>query len=85
MQEETGTACAPGTTLFVYDVIERQGGAVRFHFVIAGLDAEWLSGEPVAGDDAAEARWAGVDEALRLITWPESHELIRRAAARRSR
>lgn len=85
VREETGTDCAPGTSLFVYDVIERQGDAVRFHFVIVGLDAEWLAGEPVAGDDAAEARWAGVAEALSLITWPESHELIRRAAARRGR
>jgi ADP-ribose pyrophosphatase YjhB (NUDIX family) len=83
--EETGTVCTVGTSLFVYDVIERQDTAVRFHFVIVGLDADWVSGEPVPGDDAADARWAGVAEALDLITWPESHELIRRAVRRRDR
>jgi 8-oxo-dGTP diphosphatase len=83
--EETGTDCAVAEALFVYDVIERDAqGAVRFHFVIVGLDGEWISGDPVAGDDAAAVRWATAAEALDLVTWPETHEIIRRAAVRRA-
>jgi ADP-ribose pyrophosphatase YjhB (NUDIX family) len=32
------------------------------HYVIAVLGGPWRAGEPVAGDDAAEAEWLSVDE-----------------------
>jgi 8-oxo-dGTP diphosphatase len=32
-------------------------GAVSAHFILVAVLCWWISGEPVAGDDALEARW----------------------------
>ena len=32
-------------------------GSVRFHYVIVDVLADYLSGAPQPGDDAADARW----------------------------
>jgi ADP-ribose pyrophosphatase YjhB (NUDIX family) len=37
-------------------------GTPSRHYVIAVLGGPWRAGEPVAGDDAAEAGWLTVDE-----------------------
>ncbi|WP_333992219.1 NUDIX hydrolase [Burkholderia orbicola] len=37
-------------------------GAVRQHFVMVAVLCKWLRGTPVAGDDALDARWFGIDE-----------------------
>jgi ADP-ribose pyrophosphatase YjhB (NUDIX family) len=35
----------------------KQDGRLRFHFVVVVMRMAWETGEPVAGDDASEARW----------------------------
>jgi len=56
--EETGVRIKAGHPVFTFDVIERDGdGRIRFHYVIVDLMAEYVEGEPIAGDDAKEARW----------------------------
>jgi 8-oxo-dGTP diphosphatase len=42
-----------------------------------------VSGEPVAGDDALEARFVALDEVESLIAWSETRRIIRLAAAGR--
>lgn len=61
--EETGVQIQPGEPIYAFDLIERDDqGRVRFHYVIVDLSAEYLSGEPVPGDDAAEVRWVSAQE-----------------------
>lgn len=61
--EETGVVIRAGKPVHVFDTIERdEQGRVRFHYVIADLKAEYVSGEPDAGDDALDARWFSAEE-----------------------
>ena len=56
--EETairGQACRVFTAADAFD--HRADGAVAAHFVLVAVLCRWISGEPVAGDDALEAPW----------------------------
>lgn len=66
--EETGVVIRAGKPVYVFDVIRKdpQGG-VKYHYVIVDVEADYVSGEPWAGDDAVDARWVAEDE-LRLLT-----------------
>ena len=56
--EETGITIRAGKPVYTFDSIQRDGdGKIRFHYVIVDLDADYISGDPIAGDDAIEARW----------------------------
>jgi ADP-ribose pyrophosphatase YjhB (NUDIX family) len=81
VREETATECRVLGIVDAYDVVERDpSGRVRFHYVIVGVNAMWTGGEAVAGDDALDVRWVTEAEALALVPWPQTHEVIRRAA-----
>lgn len=56
--------------------------AIERHYVLIDFAARWLSGEPRAGDDAAEASFHAIEESLRLVRWGETARIIRDAAAR---
>ena len=61
--EETGIVISAQEPIFAFDYIERdQQGRARFHYVIVDMTAIYISGEPNAGDDAAEARWVSPEE-----------------------
>lgn len=49
------------------------------HFVLIDYAAEWISGEPVAGDDAAEAAFMPLEAAVRAVSWEETKRVIRDA------
>ena len=56
--EETGVKIRAGEPVFTFDYIDRDDdGHIRFHYVIVDLIADYISGEPHPGDDAADARW----------------------------
>jgi ADP-ribose pyrophosphatase len=56
--EETGVSVRAGDPCFVFDALDRDdAGRVRYHYVIVDLTAEYVTGEPVPGDDAVDARW----------------------------
>lgn len=58
LAEETGVSAKFGNVLTALDAIERAAdGSVRYHFIIIPILGEWEQGDPVAGDDAAEAQW----------------------------
>jgi len=61
--KETGVKIHAGKPIYTFDVIDRDAdGKIRFHYVIVDLAADYVSGEPAAGDDAAEARWVSAHE-----------------------
>lgn len=51
------------------------------HYVLVDYAALWISGDPRAGDDAAEAAFhplAAIDD---LVRWDETRRVIRKAAS----
>ena len=52
------------------------------HYVLIDYAARWLSGEPVAGDDAAEAAFHPLAALEGLGLWSETVRVIREAAER---
>jgi len=63
LREETGIngeARRAFTAVDAFDHDER--GFIRQHFVLIAVLCQWVSGEPIAGDDALEARWFRLEE-----------------------
>ena len=61
--EETGVIVSAKEPVYTFDHIEKdENERVRFHYVIIDLTADYVSGEPVPGDDALDARWVSLEE-----------------------
>lgn len=76
--EETGIRIRAREPVYTFDVIDRDGhGKIRFHYVIVDLVADYLSGDPKAGDDAAEARWVSVQQIDDLQVSPPTLRLLK--------
>ncbi|GAA0655060.1 NUDIX hydrolase [Brevundimonas lenta] len=80
LREETGVEARITGLLDVVDGVFPDAGR---HYVLIDYAAEWLSGEPVAGDDAAEARFVALDQVTALIDWSETRRIIDLAVATR--
>ena len=81
LKEETGV---DAELLGLIDVIDgvfpaRPGGEITRHYVLIDYAARWTGGEPMAGDDAAEARFVSRDEAMELVEWEETRRVIAEA------
>ena len=82
--EETGVTAEPLHVFDAVDVFDRDdAGALRRHFILIAVLCRWQAGEPVAGDDAADARWVSLEEldAHSLATSFGVAELAHKAAA----
>ncbi|HYE47638.1 MAG TPA: NUDIX hydrolase [Caulobacter sp.] len=84
LAEETGVTAQ---ILGLVDVVDgvmasRTTGEVTRHYVMIDFAARWTAGEPVAGDDAADARFFTVEDALAAVEWEETRRVIREAVAR---
>ena len=77
LREETGVEAR---IVGLIDVVDGVFPEIDRHYVLIDYAARWLSGEPVAGDDAAEARFVALDEVEALIDWSETRRIIRMAA-----
>ena len=76
--EETGITIQALEPIFTFDYIERDElGCARFHYVIIDLTAEYVAGEPRAGDDAAEARWVSSQEMTGLKVSLKTRQLLK--------
>lgn len=76
--EETGVIIRAGEPVFCFDAIVREpSGKVRFHYVITDVLADYVGGEPVANDDALDARWVAADELDNLTVSRVTLELLR--------
>lgn len=80
LREETGVEAEITGLIDVVDGLFPEAGR---HYVLIDYAARWLSGEPVAGDDAVEARFVALDAVAALVDWPETRRVIRMAAAAR--
>jgi 8-oxo-dGTP diphosphatase len=84
LAEETGVTAR---ILGLIDVVDglftsRTTGETTRHYVMIDYAARWLAGEALAGDDAAEARFFSLEEALALVEWEETRRVIREAVQR---
>jgi 8-oxo-dGTP diphosphatase len=58
LREETAVTAEAGAVLTTLDVFETASdGRIGRHFILIAILCRWMSGEPIAGDDAMEARW----------------------------
>jgi ADP-ribose pyrophosphatase YjhB (NUDIX family) len=57
VREETGLTVEPVELVELLDRIYREGGRVRYHYVIADYLCRVVGGELEAASDADEARW----------------------------
>ena len=94
VREETGLEVKLIGLLDVFDAIPDQGqrpdqnqqeNDFAQHTVIIDYVAEWVAGEPVAGDDAAEAEFVSMAEAISRLSWDVTRQALRRAAEIRAR
>lgn len=79
--EETGVQAELLGLIDVVDGImtSRETGEVTRHYIMVDYAARWLSGEPVAGDDAADARFFMLEEALAIVEWDVTRKVIQEA------
>ena len=79
--EETGVQAELLGLIDVVDGImtSRETGEVTRHYIMVDYAARWLSGEPVAGDDAADARFFTLEEALEIVEWDVTRKVIQEA------
>ncbi|MEL7108951.1 MAG: NUDIX hydrolase [Pseudomonadota bacterium] len=83
LKEETGVDAELIGLIDVVDAIfeNRTGDLITRHYLLIDYVAEWLGGEPVAGDDAAQARFFHQSELASLNLWDETLRVINAATA----
>ena len=87
LREETAVEAEIVGLVDVVDAIfnNRAGDLITRHYVLVDYAARWVAGTPVAGDDAAEARFFHQSELASLNLWDETLRVIDAAAARLKR
>lgn len=86
LAEETGVVAVPRLYLDNVDLIERRSdGGIEFHFLLAAVLCDYVSGEPVAADDALDAGWWKIADILAERVALSAHvtDILRQAVRRR--
>ena len=78
LREETGVEAEIGQLAGVYEIIESS-----FHFVLLDYSAVWKSGEARAGDDATEARFVSIEDALSMLPHKDLRDVVVRSHSQR--
>ncbi len=77
--EETGVTVKANELAYVFDVIFRDHeGRVRFHYVIIDWLADYIDGQPRAGDDVSDVRWVAPDETTGLRINASTRDLLKK-------
>lgn len=69
--EETGVSADIGALIDVYEIIDAE-----YHYVLIDYTAYWREGEPRAADDADDARFVSLDEALSLVVRDDIKDVL---------
>src|SRR3712207_5134811 len=84
LREETGVRAEAQGVITALDIlVPSDDGGVRQHYILIAMRCRWISGTPLAADDALEARWFPI-AALDPETLPMSADvdvIARRAEA----
>lgn len=82
LAEETGVRAELAGLVDVVDgLFAHEAGGPGRHYVLIDYAARWLSGEPRAGDDAAEAAFVRMADLAAHDLWSETARVIRLGAA----
>ncbi|PZO05195.1 MAG: phosphohydrolase [Alphaproteobacteria bacterium] len=81
LREETGVEAEMQGLI---DVVDGLFPEMNRHYVLIDYLAVWTSGDPVAGDDAAEAAFFPLEQAEQMVGWSETRRIIRKAADMRA-
>ncbi len=74
LREETGIAAELAGLVEVYEIIEPS-----FHYVLIDYAAHWRGGEPLAADDADEARFLSFEAALDAVSQDDLRDVLIRS------
>ncbi|MEO1253155.1 MAG: NUDIX hydrolase [Pseudomonadota bacterium] len=82
VREETTIEIRVIGLINVFEALPYSASGER-HYLMIDYAAEWVAGEPVAGDDAAEAEFVSIDEAKTRLEWDETRKALEMALAMR--
>lgn len=86
VMEETGLTVEILGVVAVIDLIEPDAvGAIRYHYTLIDVAAEWTAGEAIAGSDAAAVAWIPLAGVEALPMWSETKRVIADAVRLRPR
>ena len=78
VREETGLRVEIAGLVDVVDSISRDAdGRVKFHMTLIDYCAVAETDAAVAGSDAADVGWFGLEDLASLALWPETERIIR--------
>jgi ADP-ribose pyrophosphatase YjhB (NUDIX family) len=79
IREECAIEIEPKAVIDIVDAITPgETGRIRFHYTLVEVLAEWVSGEPVAGDDAMDCAWFDPAAVGELGMWEQTLRIILR-------
>lgn len=82
LHEETHlTADILSPPLFAESITRGENGQPGHHYVLIDFAARYRGGQLQAGSDAAEARWVPWREALTLVAWGKTADIITQSRA----
>ena len=80
IMEETGVEIANLKLLDVVDAFGRHpDGSLRTQWTLVDFSADWITGEPRPGGDAAAAKWVALTDVESYGLWSETVRIIRAA------
>ena len=85
VQEETGLVVRPIEVVAVFDRIERDGDAVRYHYVIVDYRCRYVSGTPQAASDAQDVAFVAREDLPRYALPEKALEVVLDGFARAQR
>jgi 8-oxo-dGTP diphosphatase len=80
VMEETGIEAVALDLIEIIDAIG-PGSPPQGHYVLVDYLGRWVSGEPRAGCDAAEAKFVPLSDLAEFQLWDVTHRVILKAAA----